>query len=177
VASVRLRLAIGCLFCGVSVMTRMHRLGPRPWKMAIWRRHQQAADLSGPVHHFERGVQYRPSARPNASSTPARYPDRRPPDFYDNAIAKASTGCFTTELSRPHGSWRGCDELELVTLKYVDWFTTDASTARSARSRRGIGSRPLRLQTARARRSTGLTESLLIWGSSVFVKPLVLAQR
>jgi hypothetical protein len=40
--------------------------------------------------------------------------------LYDNAIAEASTGCFTTELLRPHGSWRGCDELELVTLKYVD---------------------------------------------------------
>jgi hypothetical protein len=154
----------------------VHGLGPRRWKMAIWRRHQQAADLSGSVHHFERGVQYRPSAKPNASSTPARYPDRRPPDFYDNAIAEASTDCFTTELLRPHGSWRGCDELELVTLKYVDWFTTDASTARSARSRPPNWKPPITLATARATRSTDLTESLLIRGSSVFLKPLVLAQ-
>jgi putative transposase len=27
-------------------------------QMAIWRRQQQAADLSGLVHHFDRGVQY-----------------------------------------------------------------------------------------------------------------------
>ena len=96
-------------------------------EMAIWRRHQQAhdtaRDLSALVHHSDRGVQY----------LAIRYTDRLADagavssigsrgDSYDNAMAESFNGLYKTELIRPHGPWRGRDDLELSTMEYIDWF-------------------------------------------------------
>lgn len=62
-------------------------------QMAIWCRQQQATDLSGLVHHSDRGMQ-----------------------------AESFRGLFKIELIRPHGPWYGLDDLELATLEYIDWF-------------------------------------------------------
>ncbi len=42
-------------------------------------------------------------------------------DSYD-AAADSLIGLYKTELIRRHGPWKGLDDVELATLKYVDWF-------------------------------------------------------
>ncbi len=92
-------------------------------EMAIWRRQQQQADLSGLVHHSDRGMQY----------LAIRYTDRLADagavssvgsrgDSYDNALAESFNGLYKTELIRPQGPWRSRDDLELSTMEYIDWF-------------------------------------------------------
>ena len=46
-----------------------------------------------------------------------RYTDR-----LDAAGAESLIGLYKTELIRRRGPWRGLDDVELATLKYVDWF-------------------------------------------------------
>ncbi|MBM0240488.1 transposase, partial [Micromonospora sp. ATA32] len=43
-------------------------------------------------------------------------------DAYDNALAESTIGLFKTELIKPHGTWRTCDQVEIATLEYVDWY-------------------------------------------------------
>jgi transposase InsO family protein len=38
------------------------------------------------------------------------------------AAAESLIGLYKTELIRRCGPWRGLDDVELATLKYVDWF-------------------------------------------------------
>jgi putative transposase len=89
-------------------------------EMAIWARR---ADLSGLVHHTDRGSQY----------LSIRYAKRlaeagavtsvgSPGDSYDNALAESFIGLFKTELVRNRGPFRGLDDLELATLEWVDWY-------------------------------------------------------
>jgi putative transposase len=92
-------------------------------EMAMWRRRRAGADLSGLVHHSDRGVQY----------LSIRYTDRLADagvvasvgskgDSYDNALAESFNGLFKAELIRRYGPWRGIDDVELATLEYLDWF-------------------------------------------------------
>ncbi|GAA1180524.1 integrase core domain-containing protein [Pseudonocardia alaniniphila] len=92
-------------------------------EMAIWQRHQQQTDLSGLVHHSGRGVQYlvvRYTERLAEARAVSSVGSRG--DSYDNALAESFNGLFKTELIRPHGPWRGLDDLELAVLEYVDGF-------------------------------------------------------
>jgi hypothetical protein len=57
-------------------------------------------------------------------------------DSYDNALAESFNGLYKTELIHRQGPWRNVEHVEWATLTYVDWFKTDGSTTRSARSRR-----------------------------------------
>jgi putative transposase len=43
-------------------------------------------------------------------------------DAYDNALAESTIGLFKTELIKPRGPWRTCDQVEIATLEYVDWY-------------------------------------------------------
>ena len=43
-------------------------------------------------------------------------------DSYDNAMAETINGLYKTELIRQQRSWQSVDEVELATLKWVDWF-------------------------------------------------------
>lgn len=92
-------------------------------QMAIWRRRAEDADLTGLVHHSDRGVQYRA----------IRYTQRLAEagavasvgsigDSYDNAMAEAFNSLFKAELVRNKGPWRGLDDLEIATVEYIDWY-------------------------------------------------------
>ena len=43
-------------------------------------------------------------------------------DAYDNALAETINGLYKTEVIRRRTSWRTIDEVEMETLKWVDWF-------------------------------------------------------
>ena len=52
-------------------------------------------------------------------------------DSFDNAMAEAMFALFKTELfrnpavlSRVGGHWKGLDDLEIETAKWVDWLNT-----------------------------------------------------
>jgi putative transposase len=92
-------------------------------QMAIWRRQAVGADLSGLVHHSDRGVQYRA----------VRYTQRLAEaeavasvgstgDSYDNAMAEAFNSLYKAELVRNRGPWRGIDDIEIATVEYIDWY-------------------------------------------------------
>ena len=94
-------------------------------EQAIWQRHRQGRDLTGLVHHADRGVQYRA----------IRYTERLEElgivasvgskgDSYDNAAAEALNRVFKTELIRRRGPWKTLEHVELETLRWVDWYNT-----------------------------------------------------
>ena len=84
-------------------------------EMTIWRRPHAGADLSGLIHHSDRGAQYRA----------IRYTDRlaeadaaasvgSPGDSYDNALAEAYNSLFKAELIRNKGPWYSINDLEIA---------------------------------------------------------------
>jgi putative transposase len=92
-------------------------------EMAVWNRQRAGADMSGLVHHSDRGVQY----------LSIRYADRlaineivasvgSKGDSYDNAMAESFNGLYKWELIYRQGPWRGLDDIEFATMTYVDWF-------------------------------------------------------
>ena len=88
-------------------------------EMAIWSRR----DVDGVVHHSDRGVQYlsiRYTERLAEAGAVTSVGSRG--DSYDNALAETIIGLYKTELIRQRGPWRGIDDLEYATLKWVDWF-------------------------------------------------------
>jgi putative transposase len=92
-------------------------------EQAIWSRQREGADLTGLVHHSDRGVQYvaiRYTERLAANGVVNSVGSRG--DSYDNALAETMFGLYKTELVRARGPWRGLDDLELATLEWVDWF-------------------------------------------------------
>jgi putative transposase len=92
-------------------------------QMAIWRRHADGADLTGLVHHSDRGVQYRAvryTQRLDEADTVASVGSKG--DSYDNAMAEAFNSLHKAELVRNKGPWRGIDDLEIATVEYIDWY-------------------------------------------------------
>ena len=90
-------------------------------EMAIWRRQQQ--DLTGLVHHSDRGVQYlsiRYTERLVDAGAIGSVGSRG--DSYDNALAETVNGLFKTELIRRRGPWRSLEHVELATAEWVDWW-------------------------------------------------------
>jgi putative transposase len=92
-------------------------------EQGLWQRARDEEDVTGLVHHSDRGVQY----------LAIRYTDRLAAagavgsvgsvgDSYDNAAAESLNGLYKTELIRRRGPWRGLDHVELATLEWVDWF-------------------------------------------------------
>jgi len=92
-------------------------------EMAIWSR--GGADLTGLVHHSDRGVQY----------LAIRYTDRLADagvlnsvgsrgDSYDNALAETVNGLYKAELINRHGPWRTVEQVELATAAWVHWWNT-----------------------------------------------------
>ncbi len=75
------------------------------------------------IHHSDRGVQY----------VSIRYTERLAEagiepsvgsvgDSYDNALAETINGLYKAEVIHRKSSWRTIDDVELATLKWVDWF-------------------------------------------------------
>jgi len=92
-------------------------------KMALWRRHAAGADLTGLVHHSDRGVQYRAiryTQRLSEAGAVASVGSKG--DSYDNAMAEAFNSLYKAELVRNRGPWRGIDDLEMATVEYIDWY-------------------------------------------------------
>lgn len=92
-------------------------------KMATWRRHAAGADLTGLVHHSDRGVQYRAiryTQRLSEAGAVASVGSKG--DSYDNAMAEAFNSLYKAELVRNRGPWRGLDDLEMATVEYIDWY-------------------------------------------------------
>jgi putative transposase len=92
-------------------------------EMAVWNRQRAGHDLNGLVHHSDRGVQYlsiryteRLAANDIVSSVGSRG------DSYDNALAESFNGLYKWELIYRQGPWKGLDDVEFVTMTYVDWF-------------------------------------------------------
>jgi putative transposase len=90
-------------------------------EQAIWVR--SAYDLSGLVHHSDRGSQY----------LSIRYTDRLADlhavvsvgsrgDSYDNALAESVIGLFKTEMVQRRAPWRTAEQLELATARWVEWW-------------------------------------------------------
>lgn len=87
---------------------------------AVW---SADTDLSGLVHHSDRGSQYvslryteqlaELGIQPSVGSRG---------DSYDNALAEAVNAAYKSELIRPRGPWRTVEEVELATLEWVWWF-------------------------------------------------------
>lgn len=90
-------------------------------EMAIWAR--GAHDLSGLVHHSDRGVQYlaiRYTERLADAGAVCSVGSRG--DSYYNALAESVNGLYKTEVVRKQGPWRSFEQLELATAKWVDWY-------------------------------------------------------
>ncbi len=90
-------------------------------EMAIWAR--RGEDLSGLVHHSDRGVQYvaiRYTERLAEAGAVTSVGSRG--DSYDNALAESFNGLFKAELIHKDGPWSGLDDVEFATLDYVDFF-------------------------------------------------------
>lgn len=93
-------------------------------KMAVWRRQAEGADLTGLVHHSDRGVQYRAiryTQRLAEAGAVASVGSKG--DSYDNAMAEAFNSLYKAELVRNKGPWRGLDDLEIATVEYIDWYS------------------------------------------------------
>ena len=78
---------------------------------------------NGLIHHSDRGVQY----------VFIRYTERLAEagiepfvgsvgDSYDNALAEIINGLYKAEVIHRKSSWRTIDDVEIATLKRVDWF-------------------------------------------------------
>lgn len=91
--------------------------------MGVWTRQRDGHDITGLIHHSDRGVQYRA----------VRYTQRLADahivasvgsvgDSYDNAMAEALNSIYKAELVRNKGPWRDLDDLEIATMEYVDWY-------------------------------------------------------
>jgi putative transposase len=92
-------------------------------EMAIWRRRHTGGDLSGLVHHSDRGVQYRAiryTERLEQAAAVASVGSKG--DSYDNALAEAFNSLFKAELIRNKGPWTGINDVEIAVAEYIDWF-------------------------------------------------------
>lgn len=92
-------------------------------EMAIWNRQRAGADLSGLIHHSDRGVQYlsiRYTDRLDANEIVASVGSKG--DSFDNALAESFNGLYKWELIYRQGPWSGIADVEFATMTYVDWF-------------------------------------------------------
>lgn len=94
-------------------------------QMGIYRRRRDGHDLSGLVHHSDRGVQYRAIRYGEAlAEQDAVASVGSKGDSYDNALAEALNSLYKAELIRNRGPWEGIDDVEVATAEWVHWFNT-----------------------------------------------------
>jgi putative transposase len=92
-------------------------------EMGIWTRRRAGRDVTGLVHHSDKGVQYvavRYTQRLADAGAVASVGSTG--DSYDNALAEAFNSLFKAELVRNRGPWRSIDDLEITVAEYIDWF-------------------------------------------------------
>jgi putative transposase len=96
--------------------------------MGLWARQRVGQDVTGLVHHSDRGVQYRAiryTERLAEAEAVASVGSRG--DSYDNAMAEALNSLFKAEcirnpVMRPAGCWKSVGDVEIAVAEYVDWF-------------------------------------------------------
>jgi transposase InsO family protein len=96
--------------------------------MGLWARQRAGQDVTGLVHHSDRGVQYRAiryTERLAEAEAVASVGSRG--DSYDNAMAEALNSLFKAEcirnpVMRPKGGWKSVSDVEIAVAEYVDWF-------------------------------------------------------
>ena len=92
-------------------------------EMGLWTRRRAGRNVSGLVHHSDKGVQYvavRYTQRLAEAGAVASVGSTG--DSYDNALAEAFNSLFKAELVRNKGPWQSIDDLEIATAEYIDWF-------------------------------------------------------
>lgn len=96
-------------------------------EMGLWARHRAGEDLTGLVHHSDRGVQYRAiryTERLADAEAVASVGSKG--DSFDNAMAEALNSLFKAECIRNPvmrgPGWRGIDDVELAVATWVDWY-------------------------------------------------------
>ncbi len=96
-------------------------------EQGLWTRARDERDVTGLVHHSDRGVQYlaiRYTERLDAAGALRSVGSRG--DSYDNAAAESLIGLYKTELIRRRGPWRGLDDGERAALTTPIKKTSDA---------------------------------------------------
>jgi transposase InsO family protein len=96
--------------------------------MGLWSRQRAGHDVTGLVHHSDRGVQYRAiryTERLAEAEAVASVGSRG--DSYDNAMAEALNSLFKAEcirnpVMRPKGGWKNVADVEIAVAEYIDWF-------------------------------------------------------
>ncbi|WP_412475370.1 IS3 family transposase [Gordonia sp. LUNF6] len=96
--------------------------------MGLWARQRADQDLTGLIHHSDRGVQYRAiryTERLAEANAVASVGSKG--DSYDNAMAEALNSLFKAEcirnpVMRPKGGWKNVGDIEIAVAEYVDWF-------------------------------------------------------
>jgi putative transposase len=93
-------------------------------EQAVWvRRREGITTLTGLVHHTDAGSQYTSIAFSERLAEAGVTPSiGTVGDAYDNALAETVIGLFKTELINPNRPWKTVDQVEIATLRYVDWF-------------------------------------------------------
>jgi putative transposase len=93
-------------------------------EMAIWTRGRQGVDdLTGLVHHGDRGSQYlsiKYTERLAEAGVIASVGSKG--DSYDNALAESTFGQIKAELIHRRGPWRTVEQLEYALFEYIDWW-------------------------------------------------------
>jgi putative transposase len=91
---------------------------------AIWTRQREGVqDLSGLIHHNDRGSQYTSIAfTERLADAGIDASIGTTGDSYDNALAETINGLYKTELIKRRSPWRTVEQVEVATLEYVDWF-------------------------------------------------------
>jgi putative transposase len=96
--------------------------------MGLWARQRAGQDVTGLIHHSDRGVQYRAiryTERLAEAEAVASVGSRG--DSYDNAMAEAFNSLFKAECirnprMRPKGGRKSVGDVEIAVAEYVDWF-------------------------------------------------------
>ncbi len=96
--------------------------------MGLWARQRVGHDVTGLVHHSDRGVQYRAiryTERLAEAEAVASVGSKG--DSYDNAMAEAFNSLFKAEcirnpVMRPKGGWKSVGDVEIAVAEYIDWF-------------------------------------------------------
>ncbi len=96
--------------------------------MGLWQRQRTGQDVTGLIHHSDRGVQYRAiryTERLAEADAVASVGSKG--DSYDNAMAEAFNSLFKAEcirnpVMRPKGGWASIRDVEIAVAEYVDWF-------------------------------------------------------
>ena len=96
--------------------------------IGLWARRRADQDVTGLVHHSDRGVQYRAiryTERLAEAEAVASVGSKGA--SYDNAMAEALNSLFTAEcirnpVMRPKGGWKSVVDVEIAVAEYIDWY-------------------------------------------------------